>query len=639
MPPPTDTLELLAPARTAEIGIEAVNHGADAVYIGGPGFGARHGAGNAVADIARLARYAHRFHARVFATLNTILTDAELEPARRLACALHDAGVDALIVQDMGLLALDLPPIALHASTQTDNRSLEKVRFLEGVGFSQIVLARELSLPQIRQLADASDTVLEFFIHGALCVSYSGQCYISHAHTGRSANRGECSQACRLPYDLTDAEGRVVAANSHLLSMKDNDQSANLLALAQAGIRSFKIEGRLKDMAYVKNVTAHYRRLLDGLIDAGHGFRAASSGRTRHAFTPRPQKTFNRGATDYFVNGRRPDIGAFESPSYIGEPVGRVARIDADSLLVEGEVDFSNGDGLCFRAEDGQLLGMRINRAAGRRLWPAEMPGGLGVGAALFRNHDQAFERALEKPSAERRITVDLRLEWHKRGLALHATDADGHSASVAAGADLEPARDPLRGREAIVRQLSRSGETHYSVGRVDGPWDAPPFVPASLLNGLRRAALEALTEAREVARPRAVRRPATEPPPLYPERELGYLGNVLNGKAREFYRRHGVELIADAYECNREAGDVSLMITRHCLRYSFNLCPKEVRGIRPDPMQLVHGKQKLSLRFDCKRCEMHVIGRLDPTTFPHAAQPIELVRGATARRIRETGR
>ncbi len=639
MPAPIDTLELLVPARTAEIGIEAVNHGADAVYIGGPGFGARHGAGNDVADIARLAQYAHRFHARVFAALNTILTDAELEPARRLAWALYEAGVDALIVQDMGLLALDLPPIALHASTQTDNRSVDKVRFLQRVGFSQIVLARELSLSQIRQIADASDAVLEYFVHGALCVSYSGQCYISHAQTGRSANRGECSQACRLPYDLTDAEGRVVAAGSHLLSMKDNDQSANLLSLAQAGIRSFKIEGRLKDIGYVKNVTAHYRRLLDELIEAGHGFRAASSGRTSHAFTPRPQKSFNRGATDYFVHGRQPEIGAFESPGYIGEPVGHVAHIDADSLQVEGEVDFSNGDGLCFRAADGQLQGMRINRAVGRRLWPAEMPAGLGVGTALFRNHDQAFERALEKPSAERRIAVDFRLEWQPQGLTLHASDAEGHCADTHVEAELEPARDPLRGRETIIRQLSRSGETHYAIGRIDGPWQAPPFVAASMLNALRRAALDALSEAREAARPRTMRRPPAEPPALYPERELGYLGNVLNGKAREFYRRHGVELIADAYECNRETGDVSLMVTRHCLRYSFNLCPKEVRGIRPEPMQLVHGKQTLTLTFDCKRCEMHVVGRLDPAAFPRAAQPVALPRTAAAKQTREAGR
>ncbi|MGC8732526.1 MAG: peptidase U32 family protein, partial [Halothiobacillaceae bacterium] len=358
-------LELLAPARDVEIGIEAINHGADAVYIGGPGFGARKSADNSVADIARLVEYAHRFHARIHVTLNTILRDDELEPARRLAWQLYDAGVDSLIIQDMGLLELDLPPIQLHASTQCDIRTPEKARFLQDVGLSQLVLARELTLEQIRAIRAATTVPLEFFIHGALCVAYSGQCYISEAHTGRSANRGECNQACRLPYQVTDAQGRIIAHDKHVLSMKDNDQSANLAALIDAGIQSFKIEGRYKDMGYVKNITAHYRRLLDAILDARPALARSSSGSTRLFFTPDPRQNFNRDATDYFVHGRKIDIGAFDSPKNPGQPVGWVVKVAKDAVEIETEagVELHNGDGLCYFDLQRELVGMAINTA------------------------------------------------------------------------------------------------------------------------------------------------------------------------------------------------------------------------------------------------------------------------------------
>ncbi|NTV10102.1 MAG: U32 family peptidase, partial [Zoogloea sp.] len=322
-------LELLSPAKNADFGIEAINHGADAVYIGGPAFGARANAGNSVQDIERLATHAHRYNARVLVALNTILDDAELDQAGALVRQIHEAGADALIVQDMGLLELDLPPIQLHASTQTDIRTVAKARFLQDVGFSQIVLARELSLKQIRAIAAETSCALEYFVHGALCVAYSGQCYISHAHTGRSANRGECSQACRLPYSLADQDGKVVAEDQHLLSMKDNKQSDNLRALVEAGISSFKIEGRLKDLSYVKNITAYYRQQLDALLEDLPGYRHSSSGRSTFLFTPQPDKTFNRGYTDYFANERHHGIEAFESPKFVGEPIGRVLRVDA----------------------------------------------------------------------------------------------------------------------------------------------------------------------------------------------------------------------------------------------------------------------------------------------------------------------
>ncbi len=626
------TLELLAPAKNADIGIEAIRHGADAVYIGGPAFGARHDAGNSVADIERLTQFAHRFHAKIFITLNTILRDDELEDARRMAWQVYEAGADALIVQDMGLLQLDLPPIQLHASTQTDIRTPERAKFLADVGFSQIVLARELSLLEIEKIATsvkvgAGDTanglanpapILEFFIHGALCVAFSGQCYISHAHTGRSANRGECSQACRLPYNLEDKQGRIVAFDKHLLSMKDNDQSANLRALADAGIRSFKIEGRLKDMAYVKNSTAHYRQLLDRIIEEVPHYSRASSGRSSHTFTPRPEKSFNRGATDYFVNGRQPDIGAFDTPSFAGEASGTITRIGPDWFEVDSEEDFANGDGISYLSRGRKLAGLRINVAKGKRLYPNEMPDdpeGFKPGIEILRNRDQAFERLLEKDSAERRIAVAIELTETADGFALLLRDEDGIEVSAAIVHAKEMAKDPQRALVGFGESLGKLGATDFRAGEVKLVLSEPWFLPAATINALRRDAVEKLVTAREAARPRLARTAPLEPPCVYPEKELSYLANVLNSAARDFYRRHGVELIADAYEADTTPGDVSLMITKHCLRYSHSLCPKEakgwVTGVNAEPMTLVNGKERLTLRFDCKKCEMHVVGKM----------------------------
>ncbi|MCM2306775.1 MAG: U32 family peptidase [Sulfuritalea sp.] len=612
------TLELLAPAKNADFGIEAIDHGADAVYIGGPAFGARANAGNSVADIARLAAHAHRYHAKVFVTLNTILRDDELEAARRIAWQIHEAGADALIVQDMGLLQLDLPPLQLHASTQTDIRTLEKARFLQEVGFSQIVLARELTLKEIAKIAEglkvgagATPATLEFFVHGALCVAYSGQCYISHAHTGRSANRGECSQACRLPYTLEDGAGRIVAHDKHLLSMKDNDQSANLAALIEAGIRSFKIEGRLKDLSYVKNITAHYRSLLDEFLYREPAYRRASSGRCSYTFTPRPEKTFNRGATDYFVNERRADIGAFDTPKFSGEPIGTVTHLASDCFEVEAGAPLHNGDGLSYYDSHHELVGLRINRVDGMRLFPMQMPDDLAVGTALYRNRDQEFERALERKSAARRIGLHLRLGETPDGFVLTLSDEDGITASAALPHAREPAKNAERAHAGLRENLGKLGNTIFDATEISLALGQPWFLPASAVNGLRREAIAALETAREAARERPARRIAASPAPTYPENELSYLGNVLNGAARSFYEKHGVTLIAEAYETNSEKGEVSLMITRHCLRYSYNLCPKQVKGIRPEPMTLVNGKEKLTLRFDCKKCEMHVIGKL----------------------------
>ncbi len=628
-----DTLELLAPARNAEIGREAVLHGADAVYIGGPAFGARHNAGNTVSEIAALVAFAHRYHARIFATLNTILNDAELEPARKLAHELYDAGVDALIVQDMGLLQVDLPPIALHASTQCDIRTPEKARFLADVGFSQIVLARELTIREIAEIRAAvpPDTVLEHFIHGALCVAFSGQCNISHAHTGRSANRGDCSQACRLPYTLRDDLGRVVAFDKHLLSVKDNNQSGNLEALIDAGVRSFKIEGRYKDVGYVKNITGHYRRLLDEILEKRPPhlpyLARASSGHTQLLFTPDPDKTFHRGATDYFSNGRKADIGAFDTPAFVGLPLGTVTRIGADWFEIEAEEALANGDGLTYMHKR-EVMGLRANtaRAVGPSLWriepnepPAAMPG-LGVGTAISRNRDHVWELALNKASSERHIDIWAGFAETDAGFALTLHDADGVSASASLPWEKQPAREPDKAEAALREQLARFGGSEFSLLELTVAWSQPWFVPASAANKLRREAVSRLRAARLADYRRPPRKAAVEPPAPYPEEALTYLANVYNQAARAFYARHGVKLIAAAYEARAETGEVSLMITKHCLRYSFSLCPKQAKGVtgvqgqvRAEPMTLVNGNERLTLKFDCRACEMHVIGKMKP--------------------------
>jgi 23S rRNA 5-hydroxycytidine C2501 synthase len=642
-------LELLAPARDAAIGIEAINHGADAVYIGGPAFGARDKAGNALADIERLTRHAHRFGARIFITLNTILRDDELEAARQLAWDVWRAGADALIVQDMGLLELDLPPIQLHASTQTDIRTPQKARFLQDVGFSQMVLARELDLTQIQAIrAEVQHAVLEFFVHGALCVAYSGQCFISHAHTGRSANRGSCSQECRLPYTVQDAQGRIVAHDKHVLSLKDNDQSANLGALVDAGIRSFKIEGRYKDMATVKNVTAHYRQLLDKLLEQRPDLASASSGRCRYSFAPDPERAYNRGGTDYFVNGRQTDIGAFDTPKHAGVALGHVLKVAADHFDIEthsATTALNNGDALTWWDQQGELQGVPVNVAqalGGRawRVWPNLHPKvpvatlkDLRKGLAVSRNRDMAWERLLDKPSAQRLIAVDLQLLDTRGGFELHITDADGHHASAQLQHPHEAPKDATASAQALREHLAKLGGTIFEARHVDLAWRQPWFLPIAKVNALRREAVAALEAARRQAWQPWPRAQPVVPPVVYPEDTLTYLANVYNSRAAVFYAKHGVKLVGAAYESHEELGAVSLMITKHCVRWSLSLCPKQAKGVigvqgtvKAEPMTLLHGNDRLTLRFDCKPCEMHVVGALRKNVLRDVAREAKAV-------------
>ena len=606
-------IELLAPAKTADIGIEAVLHGADAVYIGGPCFGARAAAANSVNDIPRLVDFAHRYEARVYVTLNTLLYDDELKPAERLIAELYRVGVDALIVQDMGVLRLDIPPIALHASTQTDNRTVEKVRFLYDAGFSRVVLARELSGEQIRTIAEMVPVELEVFVPGALCVSYSGQCYLSRALSGRSANRGECAQYCRLPYTLLDADRRPLIRDKHLLSLKDMNRTDRLEALLDAGATSLKIEGRLKELSYVKNVTAWYRRRLDEIFERRPEYRAVSSGRVELSFEPMPQKSFNRGFTRYFFDGRPDkDMGSPDTPKSLGEPVGRVVQVRGSVLKIQGSGVLHNGDGLCFLNKKGVFEGFRVNRVEDAVVYPFEKLN-ISSGTLLYRNYDRLFEQALQKKSAQRRIPVDLQLYEIQDGFALKITDNSGRSTVVARDWGKEEARtSQIENQKA---QLSRLGDTCFEARSVDVLCSKEYFLPASLLADLRRETVDRMMLVRRLSYRPSRRR--EEGSALYPVSELDYLGNVSNASARAFYQAHGVKKIAPAYECEPVEG-VALMFTRFCLKRQWGRCPRE--NVRPqggsvwkEPLFLQYRDTLLRLEFDCRLCQMRLYRVLSP--------------------------
>ena len=599
-------IELLAPAKNLECGIEAINHGADAVYIGAPRFGARAAAGNSLADIEALVQYAHLYNVRIYVTVNTILRDDELKETEALIWDLYRVGVDALIVQDMGLTQLNLPPIPLHASTQMDNRTVEKVCFLADAGFRQVVLARELSVNEISRIhAACPDTLLEVFIHGALCVSYSGQCYVSEACFGRSANRGECAQFCRLQFDMTDADGKVIEKGKHLLSLKDMNQSDNLEELLDSGASSLKIEGRLKDVSYVKNVTAYYRQKLDALFKRRKEYVRASSGSVKLAFRPQLDKSFSRGFTDYFAHGRNPGIFSFNTPKSLGEEVGTVKEIRGNYLTVAGVKAFSNGDGLCYLDAQGRLQGFRVNRVENNKLFPQEMPR-IKPKTVLYRNFDQEFDRIMQKKSAERKLAVDVSLAENNFGFTLTMCDEDGNSVSMALSKDKELARTPQH--DNLINQLGKLGNTPFVPRNIEVDLSENWFIPSSELAELRRATVEKLLALRRINYHRELwRMPETEHP--YPQKELTYLGNVMNKEAAAFYQKHGVEKIAPAFEMEHPEG-AALMFCKHCLRYSMGWCPvhHKVKSPYREPYYLVScdGK-KFRLQFDCKNCQMKV--------------------------------
>ena len=600
-------IELLAPAKNLECGIEAVNHGADAVYIGAPKFGARAAAVNSLEDISALAEYAHLYNVRVYVTVNTILKEEELVETERMIWDLYRIGVDALIVQDMGITRLNLPPIPLHGSTQMDNRTPEKVRFLTDAGFRQVVLARELSLHEIRNIHEACpETPLEVFVHGALCVSYSGQCYVSQACFGRSANRGECAQFCRLPFSLVDADGKTIVRDKHLLSLKDLNQSEVLEDLLDAGASSLKIEGRLKDVSYVKNVTAAYRQKLDAIFARRREYVRASSGSCRFDFVPQLDKSFSRGFTHYFLQGREREISSFDTPKSLGEEMGTMKEQRGNYLTVAGVKPFHNGDGVCFLDEQGRLKGFRINRVDGNKLYPAGEVPRIKPRTRLYRNFDQEFEKILARKSSERRIAVSVRLTDTPFGFALTLTDEDDNSVTLSLPREKELARTPQT--DHLRTQLAKLGNTPFEAEKIEISFADNWFLPSSVLADFRRQAVEKLIAARRINyhQERAVWKPTNH---AFPQTALTYLGNVMNTRAASFYQEHGVQQIAGAYEKER-VEDAVLMFCKHCLRYSMGWCPihQRVRSPYREPYFLVSNDGKrFRLEFDCKNCQMKV--------------------------------
>ncbi|MCD8042202.1 MAG: U32 family peptidase [Tannerellaceae bacterium] len=598
-------IELLAPAKDLACGIEAITHGADAVYIGAPRFSARAVAGNSIEDIRQLSEYAHQYNARVYVAFNTILKEDELKEAETLIRELWEAGADALIVQDMGITQLDIPPIPLHASTQTDNRTLEKVRFLQDVGFSQVVLARELSLSEINRIASETTVPLEVFIHGALCVSYSGQCYLSAALGGRSANRGECAQYCRLPYKMIDATGQEIVKSKHLLSLKDMNRTGQLEELLDAGVTSFKIEGRLKDITYVKNITAWYRTRLDEILERRREYIRSSDGDSRFSFQPVPEKSFNRGFTSYFLNGRTKEITSFDTPKSIGEEVGRVKEIRKGYFTVSGlKRELNNGDGLVYVNSAGQLTGFRVNKVEENRIYPLEIPA-ISPKTVLYRNYDIAFEKELSKPTAERKIPVRLCFRESTAGFSLEIEDCSGARAIVHEVFEKEIARKSQQ--ENITNQLSRLGNTIFEAIDIQIEFTENWFVPSSLLTTLRRNAIEKLMSTRKIRYRREIRKRGKEVTAIpYPEKQLTYLGNVSNSQAKAFYIQHQVKQVDPAFEITLQR-NVPLMFTRHCLKYSMGWCPVKQKTSHPykEPFYLLYKETKLRLQFDCKNCQM----------------------------------
>jgi putative protease len=603
-------IELLAPAKNFSCGIAAINHGADAVYIGGPLFGARAAASNSLADIKNLVTYAHQFRAKVYVALNTLLHDDELDRAVELCHQLYGLGVDALIIQDVGLLASDLPPIPLHSSTQMNNRTVEKIQFLEQVGFAQVVLARELSLAQIKKIRSETTVPLEFFVHGALCVAYSGQCYVSEIMAGRSANRGQCAQFCRHKFDLRDGNGVLLEKDRFLLSLKDLDLSSHLKALIDAGIRSFKIEGRLKDESYVKNVTATYRLALDTIIESKEYLVRASSGRCQFGFTPDPSRSFSRGATDYFLNKPKNVVGEIRTPKSIGQKIGRVVAIDTTFFTIAGDEAVHNGDGLCFFNQKNALVGMRVNRVAGRKIYPKDgvVQLHLSIGTEIFRNLDSNFNKILGQSKLCRKIVVKITLIETIEGLQLNIIDEDGIVSKTTIIVGKEKAEKIGSIEPVALRQLKKNGDTVFSVCDVALEISTEFFYPAAVFNDLRRKAFARHLEIRLKSYTTDIKQRSPNEYP-WPSSTIDYTDNITNRKAAEFYLHHGVKRIDSRFLRADKAAGCALMTTKYCIKAQLGMCTKlnAKSSAFAEPLLLADNAGNYELDFDCDKCEMIV--------------------------------
>lgn len=596
------TIELLAPAKDYRTAVAAVDFGADAVYIGGVRFGARQAAGNTTEEIARVAEYAHRFGVRVHATLNTLLWDDELAEAERQARELIAAGIDALIVQDMALRRMGLP-VELHASTQMCNRTPEGARFLGEAGFARVILERALSLDEIRAVCAATSAEVECFVHGAICVGYSGRCFLARSMSDRSGNRGACSQPCRLPWDLTDGEGRTHIAGKHLLSVRDLNLSARIGDLLDAGVTSLKIEGRLKDENYVKNIVACYRRAVDEALSARPGLRRASAGESVPDFTPDPAKSFTRGESEYFFGGKCAGVASFDTPKAVGEYVGRVTRCGPGWFLLEGVCALAPGDGICFRTRDG-FAGTSVNAADGGRVTPNRMDG-IAAGTEIYRNYDHRFTKRLEASRTRRVIPATATVEARAEGVCIRYTDCEGVTASAACDVALERAKNPAANAVALQVQAARSGDTIFAVRSV-GVSGEEWFVPASLAAGLRREGLEKLLEAR-LARTPTHRILPENTAAQYPSERLTAEENVTNRLAEAFYRDHGVHEIERGLDLASTTADRTVMRASYCIRREIGECLLKHPRLR-GPLFLERGAHRYRLDFDCARCEMNLV-------------------------------
>jgi len=615
-------LELLAPAKNFDIGKAAIDCGADAVYIGASRFGARSAAGNPISDIEKLSNYAHQYNARVYVAINTLLFDRELDEAVKIIHQLYQTGIDALIIQDMALMEADLPPIPLHASTQTNNLDVEKILFLEKAGFSRVIVGRELSLTQIELIRSKTTIELESFVQGSLCVSHSGQCYLSHTMSGRSANRGECAQPCRLPYDLEDSTGELIAPNKHLLSLKDLNLSASLPELIKAGITSFKIEGRLKDISYVRNVTSLYRKKIDEAICLTEGYSKTSSGTIFHSFEPDLEKTFNRGYTNYFINGRQSEIASFDSPKSTGKLVGTVKEIYNYFFTIKTTEPINNNDGLCFFDKNGALHGIKVNKTEGDKIFPAVILDELEDGMVIYRNYDHAFNRKLETEAGNRKLEVSLEFYEQSSGYMLECKDENHITATAFIENTLTEARDAEKALQSIREQLIKLGQTIYIAKSVDIHVTTIPFIPASKLNELRREVIDLLSVLRlqhytdqqhKLGLAAFEERHSQEAlSALYPESQLSFEGNVVNKLAMDFYHRHGVKTIEQGLEVQSDFKNKKVMTTHHCLKYTFGMCSREKRSSTnrefKEPFYLASNNKRYRLEFDCHNCEMKII-------------------------------
>jgi putative protease len=601
-------LELLSPAKDLECGIAAIDCGADAVYIGASNFGARNAAGNSLSDIEKLVQYAHPFRSKVYVALNTILYDDELEEAGMLAHSVYQAGADALIIQDMGLLEMDLPPIPLFASTQANNRDVKKVKFLEKVGFQRAILARELSLPQIEEIRKNTQLELEFFVHGALCVSYSGQCYFSQAVCGRSGNRGECAQPCRMSYSLQDQSGKILAKDKFPLSLKDLNLSGQLSELIDAGISSFKIEGRLKDAFYVKNITSYYRQKLDAILE-NSPHRKASSGKSFISFIPNPEKTFHRGSTEYFLKGRSGDMASWNTQKSIGEQIGIIKHVDLYYFTLEDKNSplLASGDGVCFFNPDQELCGMKIDHVEGEKIFPNDNRW-IASGMTIYRNFNQKFNRELKGAKIERRIKLEMEFSETDNAFLLKAKDEDGYAGSFSLETEKIVARNPDQAWKSIEKQLGSLGETRFYCEKLDIRLSKPYFIPLSLLNRMRREVTGNIEKKRESddQRNTVSIQPNDYP---YPEKILDFSANVLNQKAEAFYQRHGAEVKERALENGISVSGKKILTAKYCILYEMGNCKKlkSPSDRIKEPLYIIDRNKEYSVFFNCEQCEMEI--------------------------------